>query len=156
MDVYATYQPEKYVDTRIVYTSTSSLLADDAGRVAIDYFKVHFVETCYDLDIAVTAGINSEYIYDIHSNTDPLDIEATYSFTNDATCGYTRTARIKTEGSPDSDYVAIPSGTFPFIALHSTYGVRINHQRTGNEYDVPERFTIEIMVENSATYSTHA
>ena len=87
MNEYATYQPELYVDTRIVYTSTSSLLADDDGRVAIDYFKVHFVEGCYNLNIVVATGIEdangNEYVdYLVHANSAALDLEAVYTITN--------------------------------------------------------------------------
>jgi len=156
MDEFATYRPEKYVDTRIVYTSTSSLLEDDAGRVAIDTFKIHFIETCYDLDITVSAGVNAEYIYLTHANSGNLDVEATYGFANDNTCTKTRVAWIKPEGTPADGWVSIPSGTYPFIALHSTYGVRINHQLAANEYDAPLRFDVWIDVSTASDVASHA
>ena len=68
MDVYTTYQPELYIPMRVVYTSTSSLLADDEGRVAIDYFTVHFREDCFDLSIVLTAGFDN-VDYRVHTNS---------------------------------------------------------------------------------------
>ena len=45
--IIANYQPEGTVKMRIVYTSTSSNLSDDDGRVAYDYFDLTLKEACY-------------------------------------------------------------------------------------------------------------
>lgn len=97
MTNYATYQPEKDVSMRIVYTSTSSNLADDDGRVAIDYFNVHFREACWNLSIVLTAGFN-DVDYRVHAASAAENYEGTYSITNNnsgSTCSVTRTAYAK-------------------------------------------------------------
>ena len=165
MNEYATYQPELYVDTRIIYTSTSSLLADDDGRVAIDYLKVHFVEGCYDLNIVVATGIEdangNEYVdYLVHANSAALDLEAVYTITNDASCTITRTAYIKPQGYAESSWTALDSGTYPFITLKTSpatsKGVTVDQQLTSNEFDTPEFFDVWIKVSGDSTYSSHA
>jgi hypothetical protein len=65
---YATYQPELWLPTRIVYTSTSSILDADEGSVAIDYFNVHYVEDCWNLSIVLGAGF-SDVDYRVHANS---------------------------------------------------------------------------------------
>ena len=65
---------------RIVYTSTSSNLADDDGRVAIDYFNLHIREECYDLSIVLDAGFD-DVDYLVHANSQPENYEGTYSIT---------------------------------------------------------------------------
>ena len=82
---------------RIVYTSTSSNLADDDGRVAIDAFNVHFREDCWNLSIVLTAGFD-DVDYRVHANSAAEAYEGTYSITNNNsgnTCSVTRTAYAK-------------------------------------------------------------
>ena len=66
----AAYRPTKDVEMRILYNSTSSNLADDHGRVAIDYFTLQVIEECYNFGIAPTAsaGIN-DFIYKVGDKT---------------------------------------------------------------------------------------
>ena len=93
MNVYSTYQPEIYIPMRVVYTSTSSILADDDGRVTIDYFTVHFREDCFDLSIVLTAGFN-DVDYRVHSLSTIENYEGTYDITSNnagGTCTVTRT-----------------------------------------------------------------
>jgi hypothetical protein len=146
MNEYATYQPEKFVDTRIVYTSTNSLLEDAAGRVVYDEFQIHFVEACYNLDITVSTALEAEYTYLTHAASGNLDIEASYAFANDASCTKVRTAYIRPEG-PENAWVSIPSGSYPFLTLDSTYGVRVAHtQADATDYDTPTRYDVWIDV----------
>ena len=51
---------------RIVYTSTSSQLSDDDGRVAYDYFDLTLKEACYQLSIVLDAGFN-DIDYRVHA-----------------------------------------------------------------------------------------
>ena len=66
----AAYRPTKDVEMRILYNSTSSNLADEHGRVAIDYFTLQVVEECYNFGIAPTAmsGID-DFIYKVGDKT---------------------------------------------------------------------------------------
>ena len=78
---------------RIVYTSTDSTLADDAGRVAYDYFELTIVESCYQLSLSFTAGID-DIDYRVHSAAAAETYTPTKSI-SDSSCTVTYTVYTK-------------------------------------------------------------
>ena len=88
---------------RIVYTSTSSTLSDDAGRVAYDYFDITIVENCYALEIVLDAGF-ADIDYRVHSASTAQTETLTITLNNDNSCTVTTVVKIKLEGAPDTDY----------------------------------------------------
>ena len=146
------YRPETNVSMRIVYTSTSSNLSDDEGRVAIDYFNLFIKEECYDFGIAVSTGID-DVTYYVQSSATSSTQEAVFTLSGDSAsndCTISYTVSIKESGQPDTSYVDISDAAYSgWLALSNTvrgnYGITITATDT-TDWDEPQSYDVWINV----------
>ena len=97
---------EKYVNYRIKYTAGDSLLTQDTGKIAYDYFTVRYKSECADLTVTIGANDGMPDVTYLASTAATMTTYTpTFTVTNDKTdnsapaCTLTHTYGIRREGT---------------------------------------------------------